>query len=85
MGLEQIYNCETGETTTVETEDIIIESTPPTVEETRQQLQAELSVLDNPRDAEDVYIALTTDSPLSAQTLERFTKKQALREQLKKL
>jgi len=60
----------------------IPEQTP---EQQAYQIQQQLDTLDNPRDAEDVYMAMINNTPLSARTLERFEKKQALRGQLRAL
>ena len=78
-----ITNNITGETT--EVEDTIVEPMELTPHQQAYQIQQQLDALDNPRDAEDVYMAMINNTPLSAQTLERFEKKQALREQLRAL
>ena len=76
-----VTNNLTGEDT--EIEDIVEEPIVLTAEQQNQQYISDLAALDNPRDAEDVYLALSTGMALSPETLARFNQKQALRDKLK--
>ena len=78
-----VTNNLTGEDT--EVDDIVEEPIVLTTEQQKQQIVDKLATLDNPRDAEDVYMSISTGLALSPETLARFNQKQALRDQLKGL
>lgn len=70
--------------------EVIALENPKTKEELQTPILQQLSVLDNPRDAEAIFEALKakgilSDSDLPQETMERFTLKQELRSQLEEV